>query len=164
MLAIIKKLKNGHRSVNIDHTQKFQITDPPSKVWVSGLPHESPMCSFYTSCYFVCYCPQQSWGKVMFLHVSVILFTGGSAPLHAGIHTHPPSDQRQAPPGTRPPRSRPPRANSPPGPDPQEQTHLPRSRPPPPSRHPPGADTSHPREQTLQEQTPLPHPQRSACW
>ena len=31
----------------------------------------------------------------MFLHVSVILFTGGSAPLHAGIH---PQDQRQAPP------------------------------------------------------------------
>ena len=27
------------------HTEKFQITDPP-KVWVSGLPHESPMCSF----------------------------------------------------------------------------------------------------------------------
>ena len=29
------------------------------------------------------------WGKVMFLHLSVILFTGGgeSAPLHAGIHS-----------------------------------------------------------------------------
>ena len=27
--------------------EKFQITDPPPpKVWVSGLPHESPMCSF----------------------------------------------------------------------------------------------------------------------
>ena len=24
-----------------------------------------------------CYRPQRSWGKVMFLHVSVILFTGG---------------------------------------------------------------------------------------
>ena len=24
-----------------------------------------------------CYHPQRSWGKVMFLHVSVILFTGG---------------------------------------------------------------------------------------
>ena len=33
------------------------------------------------------YRPQRSWGKVMFLHVCVILFTGGgSAPLHAGIH------------------------------------------------------------------------------
>ena len=31
------------------------------------------------------------WGKVMFLHLSVILFTGGqvSAPLHAGIHPYP---------------------------------------------------------------------------
>ena len=37
----------------------------------------------------------------MFLHVSVILFTGGSAPLHVGIH---PLDQRQAPnPGSRHP-------------------------------------------------------------
>ena len=39
------------------------------------------------------------WGKVMFLHLSVILFTGGvSARLHAGMHTpsgrHPP---RQTP-------------------------------------------------------------------
>ena len=54
--------------------------------------------------------------KVMFLHVSVILSTGGvSAPVHAGMHT--PWDQRQAPPprtrgkppgtrGTHPPRSR----------------------------------------------------------
>ena len=30
-----KKLKNGCHFVNIDHTEKFQITDPP-KVWVSG--------------------------------------------------------------------------------------------------------------------------------
>ena len=34
------------------------------------------------------YRPQCSCGKVMFLHLSVILFTGGvSAPVHAGIHT-----------------------------------------------------------------------------
>ena len=26
------------------------------------------------------YCPQRSWGKVMFLNVSVILFTGGGIP------------------------------------------------------------------------------------
>ena len=33
------------------------------------------------------------WGKVMFLHPSVILFTGGvSAPLHAGMHAPPPAD------------------------------------------------------------------------
>ena len=38
------------------------------------------------------YRPQRSWGKVMFLHVSVILFTGGSAPLHAWVHPPPWAD------------------------------------------------------------------------
>ena len=33
--AIMRKLKNGCHFVNIDHTEKFQITNPP-KVWVSG--------------------------------------------------------------------------------------------------------------------------------
>ena len=32
---------------------------------------------------FGCYHPQRSWGKVIFLHVSVILFTGGGC-LHPG--------------------------------------------------------------------------------
>ena len=32
-----------------------------------------------------CYCPQWSWGKVMFLHVSVILFTGGSQSPSQGV-------------------------------------------------------------------------------
>ena len=55
-----------------------------------------------------CYHPQNEvWGKVIFLHLSVILFTGGSAPLHAGIHPPPgadtPQDQRQAPPRSRSP-------------------------------------------------------------
>ena len=64
--------------------------------------------------------------KVLFLHLFVILFTGGggSASVHAGI---PP------PPGSRHPQ--PPRPD-PPGAD----THTPQS------RHPPGAD--HPRKQT----------------
>ena len=31
----MKKLKNGHHFINIDCTEKFQITDPP-KGWVSG--------------------------------------------------------------------------------------------------------------------------------
>ena len=35
MLAIMKKLKNGSHFVNIDRTEKFQITDSPI-VWVSG--------------------------------------------------------------------------------------------------------------------------------
>ena len=30
--AITKKLKNGCHFINIDHTEKFQITDPP-KFW-----------------------------------------------------------------------------------------------------------------------------------
>ena len=29
VLAIMKKLKNGCHFLNIDHTGKFQITDPP---------------------------------------------------------------------------------------------------------------------------------------
>ena len=33
----MKKLKNGCHFVNIDCTEKFQITDP-AKVWVSGFP------------------------------------------------------------------------------------------------------------------------------
>ena len=35
--AIMKKLKNGSHFVNIDRTEKFQITNPP-KVWVSSFP------------------------------------------------------------------------------------------------------------------------------
>ena len=62
--------------------------------------------------------------KVMFLHLSVILFTGGSASVHAGIphphtpgstpqeaHTHPrkytPLGSTPHPPGSTPPRSTP---------------------------------------------------------
>ena len=58
----------------------------------------------------------------MFLHVCVILFTGGSASVHAGIHP--------------PPRSRPPRSRHPP---PREQA--------PPSRHPMGGGTPPPWDQ-----------------
>ena len=29
VLAIMKKLKNGHHFVNIDYTEKLQITNPP---------------------------------------------------------------------------------------------------------------------------------------
>ena len=36
--AITKKLKNGHHFINIDCTEKFQITDPSNKVWVSSFP------------------------------------------------------------------------------------------------------------------------------
>ena len=68
----------------------------------------------------------------MFLHVSVILFMGGSAPLHAGIHIPLgpeagafPWDQRQAPPptgGRHPPGTR-------------GKHHLPGPDPPPSAVH-----------------------------
>ena len=88
------------------------------------LQPKSPLLSPFTSTIIHCECklkgpltpsesehfyrPQRSWGKVMFLHVSVILFTGGSAPLHAGIYTPPPNrgrhpSQTRHPPGTRHP-------------------------------------------------------------
>ena len=54
------------------------------------------MLMFSSDCY-TCYRPQRSWGEVMFLHMSVILFTGvggwGVDQMQA-----PPRDQRQAPP------------------------------------------------------------------
>ena len=75
------------------------------------------------------YHPQRSWGKVMFLQVSVILLTGGRGIPHPpwadplGVDTTPtPTPSR--PPSRQPPRSR--------HPHPPEQT--------PWSRHPPGAD------------------------
>ena len=64
------------------------------------------------------YRPQRSWGKVKFLQVPVILFTGGSASVHAGIppprtRQPPPPDQASplgpgTPPDQAPPRTRPP--------------------------------------------------------
>ena len=79
------------------------------------------------------YHPQTKFAKVIFLHLSLILFTGVSASVHAGI----------PPPGLGTPREQ-----SPPGADtPWEQT-PPRSRTPagagsPRTRHhPPGAETA----------------------
>ena len=67
---------------------------------------------FYNHFILTCnhyYRPQRSWGKVMFLHVSVILFMGEGVwpiaywdtqthPGTRGRHTTPSQDQRQAPP------------------------------------------------------------------
>ena len=58
----------------------------------------------------------------MVLHVSVILFTGGSVSLHAGIHPCPPWSRGRHP----PPRTSTPREQTPPG-----SRHTPRSRHPP---------------------------------
>ena len=99
--------------------------------------------------------------KVIFLHLSVILFTGGvSASVHAGI---PHSPWEQTPPGADSPGGRhPPGADTPPGADnPPGSRHPQGADMPPQSRHPReqiwhplGADN--PREQTPpQEQTPL---------
>ena len=56
--------------------------------------------------------PQRSWGKVIFSQASVILFTGGSASVHAWIPPPPPGpgtpspwDQAPPPPSRHPPRS-----------------------------------------------------------
>ena len=70
--------------------------------------------------------------KVIFLHLSVILFTGGAC-LSACWDAHPPgadTPQEQTPPGadTTPPEQSPPREQTP-----QEQTQ------PPGSRHPSGS-------------------------
>ena len=71
------------------------------------------------------YCPQRSLGKVMFLHVSVIMFTwGGSASVHAGI---PPPRSRQ------PPDHAPTQEQTPPPP----RTSHPQEQSPPGTRHPP---------------------------
>ena len=58
--------------------------------------------------------------KIMFLHLSVILFTGGSASVHAGI----PPPRRHAPPS---PEARTPRKHTPPPPG----KHAPHPTPPP---------------------------------
>ena len=78
------------------------------------------------------YRPQTKFAKVMFLHLSVILSTGGgSASVHAGI----PPPQSRHPPGT----DTPPGTDAPPGTDtPWDQTHTHT----PGVTHPPGADTS----------------------
>ena len=81
------------------------------------------------------------WGKVIFLHLSVILFTGvWSASVHAGISPPPPpgpgTPWSRHPPGTRHPQSRHPRQ----GRHPLGPGTPPWSRhPPPPRADPPGA-------------------------
>ena len=105
------------------------------------------------------YRPQRSWGKVMFLHVSVILLTEGVCPIACWDTTQ---DQRQAPPPP-PPADTPPGPGTPqsrhppaweqtllgPGTPPRTDTPLGSRQPlPRPGTHPPGADT----------------PQGSACW
>ena len=81
------------------------------------------------------YRPQRSWGKVIFLYLSVILFTGGgSASVHAGI---PPPGPGRHPLG---PGRHPPPDQMPLGPGiPRDQAGTPRPDPPG-TRHSPGAE------------------------
>ena len=84
------------------------------------------------------YRPQRSWGKVMFLQVSVILLTGGEYLTHTPEQTTP---WEQTPPGADTPQSRhPPGADTPPEQTPP-RADTPQEQTPPGSRHPPGADT-----------------------
>ena len=118
------------------------------------------------------------WGKVIFLHLFVILFIGGYASVHAGIPLPPgpgtPQDQAplqdhappwdHAPPGTMhtPPDQAPPRPGTPLGP----------CTPPGPCAPPgPGTPrTSHPQDQSPPQDQAPPRPAPStpnqcrACW
>ena len=82
---------------------------------------------------------KEVWGKVIFLHLSVILFTGGSASVYGGI---PISPREQTPPRADTLRSR---------------HSLELGADTPWSRHPPRAGTPRSQEQT-------PTPLCSACW
>ena len=75
------------------------------------------------------YLPQTKFGARLYfqLHVSKILFTGGSASVHAGI---------QPPPWSRPPGTRHPPDQTPPGADPPGPGTSPRADTPPRTRHP----------------------------
>ena len=89
------------------------------------------------------------WSKVIFLHLSVILFTGGSASVHDGI----PQPPRPGTPWTR--------DCSPPSDTPQTRHPL--------GQTPPGSDTPwsrhpHPEADTPQTRHPPHTPLRSACW
>ena len=84
----------------------------------------SSTCNIHQTMFLLYYRPQRSWAKVMFSQASVILSTGGSASVHAGIPSPweqtPPRDQTpdHAPPRTRPPQPGIPTGSrhSPPGP------------------------------------------------
>ena len=97
-----------------------------------------------------CYHLQRSWAKVIFSQACVILFTEGSASVHAGI---PPSG-----PGT-PLGAGTPQTRHPPGPG-TPQTRHPQSRHPQ-TRHPPRPGT--PLDQAPPDQA-APPPRCRACW
>ena len=123
---------------------------PPWTATAVGSTHPTGM----HSCYI--YQPQRSWAKVMFLQVSVILSTGGSASVHAGMPDPPrtrqtPLDQADTPPDQAdPPRTRQ---------TPQDQADPPRTRQTPPqTRQTPTPGRHHPTPPQTR-QTPPPQDQ-----
>ena len=95
-----------------------------------------PCHGFHLSCYR----PQRSWGKVMFLQVCVILFTGGvpDQVLPPGTR-YTPQDQVPPQPGTPPGTRYPPGPGTPPW---ARHTHTPQTRYTPHDQvHPPGSGT-----------------------
>ena len=106
-----------------------------NQCWIQDFPEGRQSQSRALTCY---YRPQRSCGKVMFLHLSVILSMGGvSASVHAGIHTpskpllgrHPPGRQHTHTPGQTSPWADTPQADTFP------DRHPPRKTPPPPPGH-----------------------------
>ena len=114
---------------------------------------------------FLFYRPQRSWGKVMFLQVCVILFTGGEC-----LTRYPPQDQvpprARYPPGTRYPPlgpGTPPRTRYPPGPGTPPWARYPSPGPGTPPRHqvhPPGPGTPPAPGTPPRDQVPPPGPGR----
>ena len=82
--------------------------------------------------------PQRSWGKVIFLHVSVILFTGVGGLPQCILGYHP---LEQTPPS--------PRADTSPEQTPAGRRHPPRTDPPQEQKPPSPLSRLHPREQCM---------------
>ena len=86
----------------------------------------------------ICYRPQRSWAKVMFLQASVILSTEGGGCLPQCMLGYHPTPWEHTPPSRNLPleqtplwsRHPPPGADTPPGAYPPEQTDTPGTRPP----------------------------------
>ena len=80
-------------------------TEPPGQRLTSSGDHQSRRYASYWNAYLTCYHPQTKFAKVMFLHLSVILFTGGGCLPQCmlgytppGPEADPPQDPRQTPP------------------------------------------------------------------
>ena len=115
----------GFRAISIKNLSNNRLALPyPFGVGAPLGNHESVTANKLKKNYFPLVTVHNKVAKVMFLHLSVILFPGGVC-LSAYWDTTP-----------LPPQSRPPRADTP-----LEQTHPPLEQALPQSRYPPGAGT-----------------------